>query len=769
MPKPVKRERLSVEVDYAKVGSRTGKVRRPEFISSVSRWTDTTWVFDGKAVGASVTTVTCIWDFELNDGTTLFAPEHAQLLDEARYFFWSLYSDRRNGRTLKPSGAGIIFNGLRRLLQWMVQHNYVSLGELDNRASKRFCDWLVDFYATPSAMVDDELDADATAAGPSGAELEAEMLAESELAMDDADDESHLREIDYADSSNLDASQAADEGAEPEDIGGVTSGTISNSLNTWRFLWEQRLAMARLGLPSMQEPPFSSRRAYKVAKDLATKVTARIPALPDAVAVPLMNAAHQFIETASDDLIRAVEGVYKVRARTPIGMSSNPAKNPDIARFLYYFDFSTPHGADEPWHRPLGLTGPESIEELRRLVDVLIDACSLIIQAETGMRLGEIAAIESGWNDETSLPKCVTRRPSKSGMLDLYYLSSTLTKLRPAPVEEEWLLAAAPRGTTTLPDAVKAVVVLEKVLSPLRAIATPEVSKYLLATIAVPRSFPTSAAGLTEPNNHVLRLGQKQFAESFVDWSEIPFTEQSRPYIESSGWCIRTHQWRKTYAQYVFQVDKRMLPAIARQFKHLSLAMTEGAYVGTSASLVSGVAEFNRNLTTEFFLANVRGTAPKQDGRLAKLMAQYQPELQKIVEGLTHGEARQAIDAWCRNRDMKIFFHGYGKCVPAIAPTKAECHIRACTVHWANKTPNFAQREPSICTGCYLFQAGEENIGHWTKRYVENMRSWMQAERDGRGNEYRVARARAEQAKSYLVNLGAPVPVVDLLENSNAG
>lgn len=769
MPRPVKRERITSDVDYTKVESRTGNASRPEFVSSVSRWADTTWVFDGRAVGAPLTTVTCIWDFELSDGATLFAPQHVQLLNEARHFFWSLYSDRRNGRALKASGAGVIFGGLRRLLKWMVEHNYVSFGELDNRASNRFCDWSVDFYATPSGRVDDELDADVTAASLSEAELTAEMQAESELAVDDTDDESYQRELDDADVSDQDGSQAEDESAELENVVGVTPGTIRNSLSTWRFLWEQRLAMARLGLPSMQEPPFSGRRAYKVAMDLATKVTARIPALPDAVAIPLMNAAHQFIETASDDLIMAVAGVYKVRARAPIGASLNPAKNADVARFLYYFDFSTPAGADEPWHTPLGLTGSESIEELRRLVDVLIDACSLIIQAETGMRLGEIAAIESGWNDEASLPKCVTRRTSKSGMLDLYYLSSTLTKLRPAPVEEQWLLAAAPRGTTALPDAVRAVVVLEKLLAPFRAIAAPEIRKYLLVTIGVPRSFPVSGAGVTEPNGHLIRLGQKQFAESHVDWSEIPITEQSRPYIESSGRCIRTHQWRKTYAQYVFQVDRRMLPAIARQFKHLSLAMTEGAYVGTSASLVSGVAEFNRNLTTEFFLANVRGTAPKQEGRLAKLMAQYQPELKKIVEGLTHGEARQAIDAWCRNRDMKIFFHGYGKCIPAIAPTKAECHKRAHTVHWANKTPNFAQREASICTGCYLFMAGQENIDYWTTRFVENMRTWMQAERDGRGKEYRVAQVRAEQARSYLVSLGAPLPVVDLLEDSYAG
>jgi hypothetical protein len=209
-----------------------------------------------------------------------------------------------------------------------------------------------------------------------------------------------------------------------------------------------------------------------------------------------------------------------------------------------------------------------------------------------------------------------------------------------------------------------------------------------------------------------------------------------------------------------------MLPAIARQFKHLSLAMTEGAYVGTSASLVAGVADFNRNLTADLFLSNIRGRASKQEGRLAKLMTKYRPELEKIVEGMNNTEAYAAIDAWCRNRDMKIFFHGYGKCIPAIAPTKAECHKRAQTIHWANKAPNFSMREPSICTGCYLFLADEESIEHWTKRFVENMTAWMQADAQGRGNDYRVARTRAEQAKGYLQNLGAPLPSLDAAVNS---
>lgn len=734
MSRPIKKI-PPVDIFQSPLGATDANIRAGIiWVSAVSQWTDRKWIFDGKAIGSNKNTVTCIWDFELLDGSTLFDQQHSRLLHDARSFLWSLYSDRRNGRALKPSAVGTVFHGLRQLLKWMVENNYAGFDELDNRASERYCDWLVDFYAAASNETFDELD-----------NIVANDIARGEPPEDDLDaGEQHAIKTQSISTNDI-------EGVDCEDIGGVTATTFSHSLTIWRYLWEQRVAMSRVGIKTIQEAPFSGRSPSTVAVELAPKLTRRIPPIPDAVAIALMNAAHKFIATAADDVTKALEGLFPIRHTS----------RAEIAEFFQNFRFSLRKDNHVPWHEPFETPGTSSVEVLRRLTDDLVDACVIIAQAETGMRIGELSALPAGLNEQTGLPVCVTKRPSKSGMLDLYYLKSKLNKLRPKPVDEEWLLAAAPRGTKELPDAVRAIVVLQNLLTPLRALAEPDVGQYLLITLGVPRGFPTSSAGVTEPNNHLLRLGQKSFAKSYVEWSEIGMSEETRPYIESQGRCIRPHQWRKTYAVYVFQVDKRMLPAIARQFKHLSLAMTEGAYVGTSASLVAGVADFNRNLTTEFFLSNVRGTASKQEGRLAKLMAQYQPELRKIVEGMDSSSARAAIDEWCSNRDMKIFFHGYGKCIPAVAPLQAECHKRAGTVHWANNAPNFSRREPSICTGCYLFLSDKTDIDHWKQRYTENMSIWMQEDKQGRGNEYRVAKTRADQAKIFLVNLGAPIPLLE--------
>lgn len=743
--KPAKRDSKVVDNECnVPVAAKAKSSLEDTWISRFSRWTDRKWIFDGKGPGAPGNTVTCIWDFELPDGSTLFDPQHAVLLNEARHFFWSIFFDRQDGRRLKTTSAGHRFYALRRLLKWMVEHNYISFGELDSRSSERFCDWLVKSYTEPDVG---ELD-DAESCGLEDSEIEST----TESALTDIDNENNLAFLE----------EEVDNEENPDNIDEITEGRINNALQIWRTLWEQRHSMMKFGLGSPQQIPFDGRPVYKVARRLAIKVSSRVPALPDAVSIPLMNAANRFIAAYSDDLIKLVRLARSVQESESENGKSASWRNAMLRSILSESIFSTPDNSLSPLHEQLGLSGEFSILDLRRLVDDLVAACSISTHSDTGMRIGEITSTLAGRDEQTGLPSCISVRSSKSGLLDLYYIKATLSKMRAMPVNEEWLLAAKPHDMNELPDAVRAIVVLQELLAPFRSMASAEVAQYLFVTFRAPLGLPLSGATVTGPSNRLIRSGQKDFASRYVDWGSIELTEETRPYILTKGLCIRPQQWRKNYAQYVFQVNKSMLPGIAHQFKHLSLAVTEGAYVGTSPSLVQDIAEFNRNLTTDFFLSNIRGTHAKQEGRLAKLMAEYRTELCGIIEGLNVEEARLAVDTWCRNRDMKIFFHGYGKCIPAIAPTKAECHKRAQTVHWANKEPNYSKREPSVCSGCQLFLADHENVDYWTKRYVENMTIYVEAHALGRGSEYRVAKARADQAKSYLSTLNIKLPLVEV-------
>lgn len=696
-------------------------------VSSCSRWIDKKWILDGKTVGGSWNSVTINWDIELPDGSSLLDEQHMNLLDDTRHLLWSLLVDRRNGRAIKTTGMSGITTSIRMLLRWMMSRNYFRFSELDNRASERYVEWLAETYADPSRR----------------------ELATIDQDLFDFDEEETCVDIDSKNSLE----------SELEDLDGITSGVVFTHLRIWKYLWEQRDALQSAGIDSIQEQPFGGITTYQMAAKLVTKATDRIPAIPDAVAIPLMNAAQRFVSVAAKDLMWMIPRACQ--ARQDIESNFSRAVVTDkVNNALNEFSFSIPDGEAEPWHNPLDQSNEIAINQLRNILDDLIDACLIIVQSESGMRVGEISSLLAGSDPKSGLPSCIELTTSKSGMLDLYYVKATLSKMKTTPTTEKWLLAACPRGSRELPVAVHALDVIQKILAPFRSMMTDDSKKYLFITIKAPNSLPKGASGLSPPSNRIIGHGLKKFASKYVEWSEIVDNTENSPYIFSKGACLRTHQWRKTYAQFVFQVDRRLLPAIARQFKHLSLAMTEGAYLGTSTSLVTGIADHNRMMTVDLVLANARGHAPLQEGRLGKLMAEYQAQLASIIAGKNDADAREAIVIWCDNRQLQLFFHGYGKCIPALAPLEPECHRKAKTVHWANKAPNYATREPSVCTGCYLFMAGTEAIGYWSNRYVENMSSWLDAEARGEGKIFRVAKARADQSLNYLTKLGANIPEI---------
>jgi len=498
------------------------------------------------------------------------------------------------------------------------------------------------------------------------------------------------------------------------------------------------------------QEPFGGRKIGRLAKEMGTKAIQKIPPFPDEVAVAIMNAAHTYMETAAPDVLRMVEDMLKLRATY--------RHYTTVSSHMKMWEFSVSPGSKHPWHPPLAQMKSSPPATLRLLADDMSRACSIILQSETGMRANELCSLPAGINPETGLPASIEIRPSKSGMLELFYLKGTISKTRPTPESATWLLAARPRGSDVLPNSVRAVEVIQKLLQPFREMADGKAREALFVVFDIGDGFPTDGQKISVLTSAILLKWQKRFVAAHVDWATVKATPDTQKYINSKGECLRTHQWRKTYAQFVFQVNPKLLPAIARQFKHLSIAMTEGAYINTNDALLKDVAEHNLYRTTDRLLEFARGTAPKMEGRLARLLEKYQDELGTIIKGKNDTEARQAMLAWCSQRNLKLFFHGYGGCIPGLAPTEAECHKRAQTVHWANTAPNYATREPSVCTGCFLFMVGPESVEFWRDRYVSNSTAYLQAKAQGKADDFRVAKERAAQSATYLKFLDVPLP-----------
>jgi integrase len=696
------------------------------WVSSTSRWQDSRWFLDNPTPGASASRSMLEWDILFEDGTNLLDVCHADLLEQFRRLAWSLFTDPRAGKALKPSTANHLRIGLRELLQWMVKNHYTRMSELDGAASQRYLD---DCQARLNGVAQED-------------------------SLEDLFDENEREAIDTAErEDDAETLQGTDEALQ------VTQGWARMRLAVWRYMWDQRAAMLAAGVEALPQEPFGGRKVSRLDQEMATKAVQRIPPFPDEVAIAIMNSAHTYMETVPPDVLRMVDNMLALR---------KTYKYTTVSKHMKKWEFSVPPGSDRPWHLPLAEV-ESPIAVLRLLADDLSRACAIILQSETGMRANELCSLPAGIDLETGLPACIEMRLSKSGMLELFYLKGTLSKTRPTPEPGTWLLAARPRGSDILPNSVYAVEVIQKLLHPFREMADEKVREGLFVVFDVGDGFPVDGQTIKALTTDLLLKWQKRFAAAHVDWATVKETPDTRKYIDSKGDCLRTHQWRKTYAQFVFQVNPKLLPAIARQFKHLSIAMTEGAYINTNDALLKDVAEHNLYRTTDRLLEFARGTAPRMEGRLARLLEKYQDELGTIIKGKNDTEARQDMLAWCSQRNLKLFFHGYGGCIPGLAPTEAECHKRAQTVHWANTAPNYATREPSVCTGCFLFMVGPESVEFWRDRYVSNSTAYLQAKAQGKADDFRVAKERAAQSATYLKFLDVPLPEIVLEGACHAG
>lgn len=707
---------VALDREFLSPGGRSSRFPTPTnpnpWVSEYSRWKDPRWKFTPLTAG-SEGGVLMSWDMVLADGFNLMDDDHALLLNEMRHLALSCLVDPRGYRH-KLTSAGVISNSVRKLAAWMIRYHYDSISQLDAEA---FQEQMDDALHQFKGAEDEESE---------------ELL---QLAKDEEVEAEHSGDID-------------------DDLG-ISVGYLWSCFKAWKLIWEQRMALADLGIV-VTMTPFHSKGLHKLARDLATVAIGRIPPVPDLVAVEVLNTAHSFFVTYGDKLVEY--------SRLAASAYLDPLLNEEqIAARIKSRGILDSIPSRFKMQPEIGI----------KPISNLVGASVTMLQAESAMRINELVALPGGWNPETGLPACLEVKDSISGTLELYYLRSPLSKMKRRPEEKKWLLAARLKGTTEIPAVVQVVILLHQLFEPWRSTEDDPLDNRLIVKFAAkgkagrqffPRHLP--ALERIKRSKSVFDMCQ-DFIKRHVDLSQLPDLPDLQEYKETQGACITSHQWRKTYARFVYQVDGRLLPAIARQFKHISLAMTEGAYVGTDIKVFHEVAEHNKNKAVDLLLEFARGEATPYEGRLAKLIGNYQAELAGIVAGISDLEAYELLGHWVSERGMKMFNHGYGGCIPAIAPTEAECHKKAGTSHWANHEPNYRFRGASTCTGCFLFIAGPETVDYWTERFVTNMTAWAEAKKIGREKEYRINLERASQSEKYLKTLGAKVPVIPILEVSN--
>lgn len=701
-------------------------------VSSKSRWRDEVWDLDGYG------STRLIWSFTLPDGSLFTAPQYSRLMDSFKRLQWSLFADPRAGKRMSTSSCGSTGIGLRTLAKWMAHNNYADFSQLEPESIELFTKDLINQKIVEVNELDDTI------------------LEEAEKIDEDDDF-----------GQDGDAVHSASEDAEVEPAANAFHA-IRQSYTYWKRVYVQRGALAEAGIPVIAFDPLNGKSVLASAKAVAQEIVKAIPPLPDEVALPIMAEAHRWLGVRADDVMRLQEMYLSLLAskdKPPSNRSTDVIRRADAA-YLNEFEFSVEPGGTEPWHPPVKCI-PDSVRKfryvvptavVRGLVDTVAQAGAIVLQSETGMRASELISIPAGYDDAQRQYNALNRKLSISGLNELFFIRSHLIKTVDTPVKEEWIAGARPIGSEFTPGPCRAVQVVDRLLAPWRARADDlENQGKLFVTLGLGKALPIWNKSIAAWNGATALRAFKDFVSTKVDLSHLPdkskLGEDLTTYRDSKGMCVRTHQWRKTWAMYVVRTDRRMIPAIAMQFKHLSIAMTESSYIGTDAGLMRERDSQQARAAAAFMYQAITGRA-KVAGRMAKMIDEWLDELKGVVGEKSGVAAINDLQEWCEVRGIKVYSSPHGKCFIRLAPTDAKCHEASATTHWSRKAPNYGSREPDTCNGCKCFGVDSDHADFWISRYMDYTRSFDAFKADGLKAGFRIIQERAAQSANMLRALG---------------
>lgn len=689
-------------------------------ISEHSQFQDGVWFFSNPTPGSQRSQSTLNWGMVLFDGSRLTDARHAARLRWAKLLILTLIVLPIDGRKPAPGSMGAIQFQLKWLLSWMHSAGYHHPHELTSAVMRGYLAQLPEFIAARSGD------------------------------------------------------------------GEITVSVVIFALTTLIQLWDQRQALARMGVESIANHPIEGRSARTVAMEVATKATGWIMPLPDEVAIPLLNKAAWFLGTPADDVQRLLDVVRDSLAGTKVIVKRSRGTKVAVCKagakksarlkranaFVDAFEFSAPPGDSLPWHEPLHSandvpSGSHNARrvQVRRLWETVRDAAAIIVQATSGMRVSELLGILAGTDETTGFPKGVRLELSATGLYEWFVIRSQLFKTEEGlPREVDWVLGMRPIGSNELPLAVRALQILDQLHEPWRACA--QTDRLILAN-RVGTTLPLASTRLGAMTGYRLNLAMKRFIGRWIDLSGLPDESVRKTedndlvrWRESKGMVFTTHMLRKTWAQFALACDSRLLPVIQMQFHHISLAMTEGGYIGNNPLLLGELDSMSVQKTNLAVFDVIVGKS-KLAGRMGEQLEQALVKLRVEVGELPTSEKWRRTVEWSERNDLKMFFTAHATCCPT-RTSKMRCHDASNTPAWLRNAPNTSTREPSVCAGCACAIMDKSHEPFWSDRYVGCEVSVRQAEAAGlHSGPFREVRFRADQARSILKKFGADLDALD--------
>jgi len=702
----------------------------PCMVSSHSRFDADVWYLDGSTPGQTEVQFAIHWGVAADQ----------RLINGLKYLAALLFLERDGRRIYKHTTAPTFSAGARHLLRFMQRHSYSCFSEIDEAGVKHYQRHLHVALSDPELAAEDQEEPESTVVED---EIENRPMTPGKRQA-----KSKKRVVKEIDTDEFSYAAAY------------------NRLRPLQNLWDYRDELEGAGIRSLPSEPFAESSVVDEAKDAAAVAVKLIPPLPEEVAVGIMSDALQMIGTPADDVIELQRLCLNQMAR--LDRQPPTPERARIRRTMEAFQFGRVGAA--PWHEPIKLPPEQAggADKLRAMIELIRAACITVIFSSTGCRISEVLSLGTSGaaqplplfarrQPEPALPSCVSVTKSKSGLHQHYFMHGKLTKNESEPKDEKWLIGSHPMDRSDMePPALRAIRVLERLYAPWRELITDERTRKQLILNFMGRGLPRSGGSIKPATSGQVRhalsnyLGRPQIGWDDMDSSNAKL----RPYIISRGRCIRPHQWRKTFALFMMRLDERLLPALAHHFKHLSLAVTEGAYMPSDPSMIAAGQSVHM-METHRVLYEMRSGAGSKFGKLDRAMDAFRADLEKILGDLPLEESYEQFERVILEHDLRIYNAEHGRCLIAANPDKARCHTAGGTSGWRRLHPNYATRTPGMCAGCDNFSIGREHVGFWKRRYLQNQSAWLAANRSG---DFEIVRRRAEQAAAVLKAMGEPVP-----------
>lgn len=657
-------------------------------VSTLSRWSDLTWRLNTNDPGYVGGCIPVRW-WPSREEEDLPTPSELAILDDMKRLVWLGLFHPALTFTKKATGIPIIAYGCASLLRFMTENSLVDFADLTPDVVDEFVTWTAD----------------------------------------------DLR------------------GREKLRSGKGKVGRIAlHRILPLLYIWKAREYLRSVGVPVPMADPLRGSSAFEVTRQICKETIEPLPAIPNEAFLSIVNAAADIVLVHADDVL-AAQNIWLENTGTFGTVWSRMRAKKALAAYKC----KTTGKTTTPW--PCDLLDPMINSDgiaptlgLRRMITTLRDACVIIVLATAGLRIREIVAIAGGRVANTELADCISSGVSSDGLLELFSITSHLTKGQILPLETSWLLGSRPNGIGPLPLAAHAVNVLETLMAPWRIHSLdPEANGALIVNL--PRKgLPRSGSKVHRIATTTLISSLHDFYRVFCGLDRLPDVSADgtatdlRQIKKTQGRCLSVLQYRKSYAQNIVRIDSGLMPAIQRQLQHMRISTTQLSYIGNDPRVLGSSNDEQRMSSFKAiaaFLGLTEGNGT--GGRLMELISSSEQAMDQDAESLSVEDLDEL--------GLALISVDHGLCGIQFAPNRSRCNGLSGNASFLNREPDLTRRTPSVCAGCDVFGFDRTHRPFWAKRLKVNREIWEQACARGLEDNYKVAEFRMKQAASIIAKI----------------